>query len=92
MGGCPSALKPEAVSISFVANSRAAMQQTQIRLNQTRAEKISSQVAFDCFGLRSLRFSPASDVLTFLCLTLFRLLQSSLKTSKINNARSRLAA
>jgi hypothetical protein len=48
----------------------AAMRQTQIRLNQNRLKKISSQFDFGCFGLGSLRFSAAVDVITFFGLIL----------------------
>src|SRR5262249_46478986 len=70
----------------------AAVQQTQIRLNRNRRAKISSQFSFGCFASRALRFSAAVDVLTFSGLIFFRLLPTSLRTSKINNARSRPAA
>jgi hypothetical protein len=65
-----------------ISRRKAATQRTQIRLIRTHAKKISSQFGFDCFDTRSLRFSPAVDVLTFFRLILVRPQASSLETSK----------
>jgi hypothetical protein len=79
MGGCPASKKAflqdkidKVAAARALASSeyRAAMRRTQIRLNQNRCEKISSQFDFGCFSWHSLRFSAAVDVLTFLGLTL----------------------